>query len=127
MILKIKNIRKWRVSKDELNWIIQEHKPQNKPPKNWVNRFYYQELENLFKGLLDLGINEKNLTDFRGILDRQREIYAGIRSLEQNLAKELGVKRVQVPEITKLSKVSVAPKKKARKPAKSKKKQAGAK
>lgn len=124
MIIPIKGIRKWRVSKDELNWIIQEKKPNNKPPNDWVNRFYYVELENLVKHLVDLGIDEKKLTDFRGILDRQREIYAGIRGLLQNLAKELGVEALQVPEITaKLTPVKTQ-KKKPRKSAKSKKKKA---
>ncbi len=120
MILKIKGIRKWRVSMDEINWIIQEHKPKNKPPKDWVNRFYYQELENLFKGLHDLGIAEKRLSSIKGILDRQREIYAAIQRLAQMFSKELGVERLEVSDIfTKLTPVA-APKKKKKKASKGK-------
>jgi hypothetical protein len=67
-VLKIKGIRKWRVTYDDLNWVIQE-KTKNKPPNDWVNRYYFTELEVLFTTLLKLGISEAKLTNFKGILN----------------------------------------------------------
>lgn len=124
MILLIKGIRKWRVTRDELNWIIQEKKPNNKPPNDWVNRFYFSELENMVSALADLGIADEKLSDFKGILTRQRELKQGIRRLIQSLAKEMGAESFQLPDIPSLSAAKKTPKKKASKSAKSKKKKA---
>ena len=127
MILQIPGIRKWRVTRDELNWIIQEKKPKNKPPNDWVNRFYFSELGNLVNALLDLGIADDKLTDFKGILSRQTELKQATRGLIQALANELGVQDFQLPEFTPLSRPKKKVKKTPVKSAKTKKKAAKAK
>ena len=67
--LKIKGIRKWRVAYDDMNWVIQQNVAGRKPPNNWVNKFYYSDMKNMFRDLLQLGVNEAKLTDLKGILN----------------------------------------------------------
>jgi hypothetical protein len=66
--LKIKGIRKWRIGYDDLNWVIQQNVAGRKPPNNWVNKYYFSDMEYMFKCLLQLGVNEAKLTDIKGIL-----------------------------------------------------------
>lgn len=66
--LKIKGIRKWRVAYDDMNWVIQEKMAGRKAPNDWQNKFYYSDMNNMFKDLLQLGVNEAKLTDLKGIL-----------------------------------------------------------
>lgn len=66
--LKIKGIRKWRVAYDDMNWVIQEKMTGRKAPNDWQNKLYYSDMKNMFKDLLQLGVNEAKLTDLRGIL-----------------------------------------------------------
>jgi hypothetical protein len=72
MIVKVS--KKWRISHDEHNWIIQERIWGSKPPNDWRNKYFFADLKNVFTTLADIGIKDEKLTNFRGVLDRQREI-----------------------------------------------------
>ena len=88
-VLKIKGIRKWRVSFDDLNWAIQE-KTRNKPPNDWVNKFYFSDMGTMFTTLLKLGISEAKLTNFKGILNaynrKSRSILDAIETLGEHFS-----------------------------------------
>jgi hypothetical protein len=43
--------------------------PKQKPPNDWVNKFYFEKLENLFTTLLDLGVREEKFSDFKRIVN----------------------------------------------------------
>ncbi len=111
MIVKVS--RKWRISHDENNWIIQQRNWGHKPPNDWTNKYYFQDLANVFTTLVDMGVKDDKLTDFRGVLDRQREIYALIRQSIQDLAKQGGHKP---PETLKKTKLQARRKKASKKP-----------
>lgn len=88
--LKIKGIRKWRVAYDDMNWIIQEKKSGRKPPNDWVNKYYYTDMGYMFQCLLQLGVNEAKLTDFKRILDaynrKSKAILDAIRTLGEHFS-----------------------------------------
>jgi hypothetical protein len=88
-VLKIKGIRRWRVTYTDLNWVIQE-KTKNKPPNDWVNRYYFTDMGTMFTTLLKLGISEAKLTDFKGILNaynrKSKAIVDAIQTLGEHFS-----------------------------------------
>lgn len=68
-VLKIKGIRKWRVTYDDSNWIIQQKMSGRKAPNTWVNKYHFEKLENLFITLLELGVQEEKFSDFKRIIN----------------------------------------------------------
>jgi len=65
MIINIKGIRKWRITHDELSWVIQERIPNHQPPNDWKNRYWLSSLDSLITTLVDLNIDPSKLTDLR--------------------------------------------------------------
>jgi hypothetical protein len=112
--LKIKGIRKWRIAYDENNWVIQQNMAGRKPPNNWVNKYYYEKLENLLPDLLELGVKEAKLTDFKRIVDaynrKSRAILDAIRTLGEHFS-------LQPPQSTRVEAVkkSISKRKKKKK------------
>lgn len=111
--LKIKGIRKWRVAYDENNWVIQQHMSGRKSPNDWVNKYYYESLENLLPNLLDLGVKEAKLTDFRSIVSaynrKGKAIVDAIRTLGEHFS-------LQPPQSTRIAAVKKSiPKRKKKK------------
>ncbi len=110
--LKIKGIRRWRVSYDDLNWVIQE-KTKNKKPNDWINKFYFTDMGTMFTTLLKLGISEAKLTNFKGILNaynrKSRSILDAIHTLGEHFS-------LSPPETTRIKKVKKSiPKRKKKK------------
>jgi len=100
--LTIKGIRKWRVSYDDMNWIIQQKKNGRQPPNDWVNRYYFTDLEPLMKCLLKLGVAEEKLSDFDRIVStynkKSKLIVDAIHSLGEHFS-------LQPPESTRIEAV----------------------
>ncbi len=110
--LKIKGIRRWRVAYDDLNWIIQE-KTKNKPPNDWVNKFYFTDMGAMLTTLLKLGISEAKLTNFKGILSaysrKSKAIVDAIETLGEHFS-------LAPPETTRMKQVKKSiPKRKKKK------------
>lgn len=111
--LTIKGIRKWRVTYDDCNWIIQQYKTGRQPPNDWVNKYYFTELEPLMKHLLKLGVSEEKLTDFKRIVDaynkKSKLIVDAIRTLGEHFD-------LQPPQSTRIEAVKESiPKRKKKK------------
>ena len=101
-VLKIKGIRRWRVTYDDLNWVIQEKLSGRKPPNDWTNKFYFTDMGLMFKHLLRLGVAEAKLTDFKGILGaynrKSQAIVDAIRTLGETFS-------LAPPESTRITEV----------------------
>lgn len=111
-VLKIKGIRRWRVTYDDLNWVIQE-KTSNKPPNNWINKYYFSDLGAMFKTLLKLGVSERKLTDFKGILRAQKRFGDRIVDALETLGEHFSL---TPPESTRIEQVKKSiPKRKKKK------------
>lgn len=100
--MEIKGIRKWRISHDDLNWIIQQKKKGRQPPNDWVNKYYFTSLEGCLLTLLKLGVAEEKLTDFNRIVSaynkKSKLIVDAIRSLGEHFD-------LQPPESIRVSEV----------------------
>jgi hypothetical protein len=100
--LKIKGIRKWRVAYDDMNWVIQQKMVGRKSPNDWQNKYYYSDMGNMFKDLLQLGVNEAKLTDIKGILSaynrKSKAILDAIRTLGETYS-------LATPESTRITEV----------------------
>lgn len=92
MIFKIKGIRKWRVTNDDLAWIIQKKIPGRKPPNDWVNKYWCNSLESLMDTLVDLTIPPEKITDFKGMSTHASKIKRNLRGLIQDLFAKTGGK-----------------------------------
>jgi hypothetical protein len=103
--LAIKGIRKWRVTYDDLNWVIQQYKTGRQPPNDWVNKYYYTSLESCMMALLKLGVAEEKLTDFKKVVNayniKSKLILDAIRTLGEHFS-------LQPPESTRIKKVKKA-------------------
>lgn len=113
-VLNIKGIRRWRVTYDDLNWIIQE-KTKNKKPNDWINKFYFTDLGLMFKTLSRLGVAETKLTDFKGILRAQKRFDGRIVDAIQTLGETFSL---APPESTRIKKVKKSIPKRKKKGAK---------
>ena len=78
MILKIKGVRKYRITYDDLCWVIQMRMPNQKPPNDWVNKYWCTTLESLFTTLVKIGIDPTKITNIK-------KASAHVATLERNL------------------------------------------
>ena len=100
--LEIKGIRKWRVAYDDSNWIIQQRKPTQKPPNDWVNKYYFEKLENLFPTLLELGVKEEKFSDFKRIVNAYNKKSKLILDAIQKLGETFDLKPLESQRIQKV-------------------------
>jgi hypothetical protein len=100
MIIKIKNIRKWRVKVDDLTWTIQRHRPKNSPPNNWENKYYCTTLESLIDTLVDLNIDPSKIDNLKTLNSTASKLKRSLRALIQDLFEKTEGKTLESKEIT---------------------------
>jgi len=111
MIIKIKGIKKWRVSHDDMCWIVQERMPNQKPPNDWRNRYWCTTLESLFKTLVNVGIDPAKITNIKAAGTHVATLKRNLLEAIQELFDKTGGK---IPETkkTKAVKKSIKERKK---------------
>lgn len=92
MIIPIKGIRNWRISYDNLNWIIQKKIPSNKPPNDWVNKFYFAELESMISTLIKIGIDPSKISNLKALSTHMNKLNTNLKGLIQELFERTGGK-----------------------------------
>jgi hypothetical protein len=92
VIIKIKGIRKWRVSYDELNWIIQKRHPKNAPPNDWKNKYYCTSLDSLIDTLVDLNVDPSKIDNLKALSTHVSKLKRNLRGLIQDLFEKTGGK-----------------------------------
>jgi hypothetical protein len=111
-VLKIKGVRKWRVTFDDSNWIIQKRRPKNKPPNDWENKFYFSSFGNLVKHLFELEIKSDKLSDFKRMSAHLNEIQEStahaIQEMEARLLKKNIDIRTSPPDTKRITSVKKA-------------------
>jgi hypothetical protein len=116
MIIPIKGIRKWRISHDQLNWIIQKKRPSNKPPNDWKNRYYFSNsrrgLEAMIKTLITIGIDDSKITNLKALSTHISKLERNLLDTIQTLFEKTGG---IAPETERTQAVRKGVKKKAKK------------
>ena len=115
MIIKIKGIRKYRITHDDLNWIIQQRMPNQKPPNDWINKFHHLYLKDMVSHLAELGIKDEKLTDIKKVLNKltsiQTQLKKAVEEMEHRLLEQ-NIDIISKPPASKRTKAAVKAKKK---------------
>lgn len=90
MIIPIKGVRNWRISYDQLNWIIQKRVSSNKPPNDWVNKFYFTELEAMITTLIKLGVDTSKINNLKALSTHMSELKRNLVDTIQDLFEKTG-------------------------------------